>query len=76
MDQLGRSYGLGRRKTSIARVWISLSEGEGGVFTINQRPMIEYFPRDHLQNEASRVLYRKQLRVGDVVIVTVAVVSQ
>ncbi|CAN0309250.1 unnamed protein product [Laminaria digitata] len=48
---MGRSYGLGRRKASSARVWISMSEGEGGVFTVNSRPMIEYFPRDHLQNE-------------------------
>ena len=48
---MGRSYGLGRRKSSTARVWISMSKGEGGVFTVNSRPMIDYFPRDHLQNE-------------------------
>lgn len=53
MDNLGRSYGLGRRKTSTARVWISLSKGEGGVFVVNSRPMIDYFPRDHLQNEVT-----------------------
>ncbi|CBJ31389.1 conserved unknown protein [Ectocarpus siliculosus] len=56
VDNLGRSYGLGRRKTSTARVWISLSKGEGGVFMVNSRPMIDYFPRDHLQNEILKPL--------------------
>ncbi|CAB1107142.1 unnamed protein product [Ectocarpus sp. CCAP 1310/34] len=56
VDNLGRSYGLGRRKTSTARVWISLSKGEGGVFVVNSRPMIDYFPRDHLQNEILKPL--------------------
>lgn len=51
MDGLGRAYGLGRRKRSVARVWVSLSEGDGGVFFVNKRPMIDYFPRDHHQNE-------------------------
>ncbi|CAM9951524.1 unnamed protein product [Pylaiella littoralis] len=56
VDNLGRAYGLGRRKTSTARVWISMSTGEGGVFMVNSRPMIDYFPRDHLQNEILKPL--------------------
>ena len=36
-------YGTGRRKTSIARVW--LREGDGKI-TINKRTPEEYFPRD------------------------------
>ncbi len=36
-------YGTGRRKTSIARVW--LRPGDGKV-TINKREAQEYFPRD------------------------------
>ncbi len=36
-------YGTGRRKTSIARVW--LKPGEGKV-SINKREASEYFPRD------------------------------
>ena len=35
-------YGTGRRKTSVARVWIS--EGEGNV-VINGRDVESYFPR-------------------------------
>lgn len=36
-------YGTGRRKTSIARVW--LREGNG-VITINKRTVEEYLPRE------------------------------
>ncbi|MGB2692147.1 MAG: 30S ribosomal protein S9, partial [Thermodesulfobacteriota bacterium] len=36
-------YGTGRRKTSIARVW--LRPGNGKV-SINNREAVEYFPRD------------------------------
>lgn len=53
MDALGRSFGLGRRKSSMARVWVNLSEGDGGVFVVNKRPMIDYFVRDFHQNEVS-----------------------
>lgn len=50
---MGRSFGLGRRKASVARVWVTLSEGEGGVFFINKKRMIDYFVRDFHQNEVS-----------------------
>lgn len=41
VDALGRAYATGKRKTSIARVW--LSEG-AGKFTINGKPHDLYFP--------------------------------
>lgn len=42
IDKLGRSYGTGRRKSSIARVWIK--PGKGNV-SINGRDIEDYFPR-------------------------------
>jgi small subunit ribosomal protein S9 len=36
-------HGTGRRKTSVARVW--LRSGDGKIL-VNQRPFEEYFPRD------------------------------
>lgn len=36
-------YGTGRRKTSIARVWLRPGEGK---ITINNREASEYFPRE------------------------------
>jgi small subunit ribosomal protein S9 len=42
IDKLGRSYGTGRRKSSVARVWIK--PGKGNV-SINGRTIDEYFPR-------------------------------
>lgn len=39
-----RYYGTGRRKTSIARVW--LVEGGQGEYTVNGRTLHDYFPRD------------------------------
>jgi small subunit ribosomal protein S9 len=39
-------YGTGRRKTSVARVW--LRPGQGGVL-VNRRPVEDYFPRETLQ---------------------------
>jgi len=35
-----RFYATGKRKTSVARVWLKLGEG---TITINQRPMDEFF---------------------------------
>jgi Ribosomal protein S9 len=39
-------YGTGRRKTSVARVW--LRPGSGAI-RVNQRPFEEYFPRETLR---------------------------
>ena len=42
VDSLGRSYGTGRRKDAVARVW--LKPGTGKV-TVNGRDQAEYFAR-------------------------------
>lgn len=48
-----RFYGTGRRKTSVARVWIMPGSGK---ITINNRPCEEYFPRYSLQYHAKEPL--------------------
>ncbi len=42
LDKLGRAYGTGRRKESVARVW--LKRGKGGV-VVNGKSQDEYFGR-------------------------------
>ena len=46
MAVLDRFYGTGRRKTSVARVWIKAG---GGRVVINRRPFEDYFPRETLR---------------------------
>jgi small subunit ribosomal protein S9 len=46
MAQATSFYGTGRRKTSVARVW--LRPGGGGI-TVNRRRFEEYFPRETLR---------------------------
>lgn len=41
IDELGRAYGTGRRKTAIARVWIKKGIGE---CIVNKKNIAEYFP--------------------------------
>lgn len=43
IDERGRSYGRGGRKTTTARVWIQPGEG---VITVNRRDILDYFPRE------------------------------
>lgn len=40
LDDFGRSYGTGKRKTSVARVW--LQQGTGDI-VINGKSLIDYF---------------------------------
>ncbi len=40
VDEFGRSYGTGRRKTSVARVWLKDGSGQ---FIVNHKPLTEYF---------------------------------
>jgi small subunit ribosomal protein S9 len=47
IDNLGRSYGTGRRKESVARVWIKPGNGE---IVVNGKPMFGYFARSVLQS--------------------------
>lgn len=49
IDSLGRSYGTGKRKNAVARVWIK--KGSGKV-TVNKRDAEEYFGREILFNIA------------------------
>src|SRR2546428_4785214 len=41
-----RFYGTGRRKTSIARVWVRPGQGR---IVVNRRPFEDYFPRETLR---------------------------
>lgn len=43
IDERGRAYGRGGRKTSTARVWIQPGDG---VITVNRRPFVDFFPRE------------------------------
>ncbi|CAM9808253.1 unnamed protein product [Heterosigma akashiwo] len=51
IDDQGRSYGTGRRKAAIARVWIKPGEGN---FTVNSKPMPEYFGRAAHQHDVAK----------------------
>jgi small subunit ribosomal protein S9 len=53
----GRFYATGKRKTSVARVW--MNEGTGKV-TINKRPFEKYLLR-----ESDRILVLEPLKVTD-----------
>ena len=46
VDSFGRTYGTGRRKESVARVWLKPGDGE---ITVNGREMVDYFGRSVLQ---------------------------
>lgn len=46
MAVLDRFYGTGRRKTSVARVWIRSGAGK---IMVNRRPFEDYFPRETLR---------------------------
>ena len=46
MAVLDRFYGTGRRKTSVARVWIKPGSGR---FMVNHRTFEDYFPRETLR---------------------------
>ena len=46
MAQATTYYGTGRRKTSVARVW--LRPGSGAI-KVNRRPFEDYFPRETLR---------------------------
>lgn len=52
-----KNYGTGRRKESVARVYISSGKG---LFTVNGRPVDEYFAR-----ETGRMIVRQPLHVVD-----------
>jgi len=53
-----RIYATGKRKTAVARVWLSPGNGK---ITVNQRPADEYFVR-----ETSRMVMRQSLELLEV----------
>jgi small subunit ribosomal protein S9 len=46
IDSLGRSYGTGKRKNAIARVWLKRGNGK---ITVNRRDVATFFARPVLQ---------------------------
>ncbi len=46
VDALGRTYGTGSRKESVARVWLKPGNGD---IVVNGRKMFDYFKRSVLQ---------------------------
>ena len=42
IDSLGRAYGTGRRKESVARVWVKPGNGD---IVVNGRKVFDYFSR-------------------------------
>lgn len=53
LDKLSRAYGTGRRKTSVARVWIKRGTGN---FIVNNKPLQDYFGRDYYKSFAQTPL--------------------
>jgi small subunit ribosomal protein S9 len=48
----GAGYGTGRRKSSVARVWVKPGKG---VITVNSKDFDQYFPRDAYRSAIMRV---------------------
>lgn len=46
IDSLGRTYGTGRRKEAVARVWVKPGNGD---IVVNGRKVFDYFARSVLQ---------------------------
>lgn len=55
VDELGRAYGTGRRKTSTARVWVKKSaEPFMGRIVVNKKDLVDYFGRDTYREDVLR----------------------
>jgi len=59
MQVPGRTYATGKRKTAIARVWITPG---GGSLSINETPADEYFER-----ETARMVARQSLELLELI---------
>ena len=57
IDELGRSYATGKRKNSVARVWVKPGSGK---ITVNGRDQEQYFARPVL-----RLILRQPFEVAD-----------
>ena len=62
-------HGVGRRKTSVARVWLKAGSGE---WKVNGRPIEDYFPRHSLQQHAQEPVIAAELEGRFDVMVNVA----
>ncbi|KAF0688221.1 Aste57867_20091 [Aphanomyces stellatus] len=52
IDEFGRAYGTGRRKTSSARVWVKRNDTDGqGTIRVNKIDLVDYFTRDTHRHE-------------------------
>ena len=63
IDEFGRAYGTGRRKTSIARVWVSRGSGQ---FIINTQNLVNYFQPIQRSNILSSFIASKTAGIFDV----------
>jgi small subunit ribosomal protein S9 len=58
METTARYHGLGRRKTSVARVWLKPGSGQ---WSVNGRPLADYLPRPSHQLHAQEPLIATEL---------------
>lgn len=68
IDELGRSYGTGRRKSATARVWIKPGTGK---ITVNGKDQEEYFARPVLRMVLEQPLVEAERRTEFDVVCTV-----
>ena len=68
IDELGRSYGTGRRKSAVARVWLKPGSGK---ITVNGKDQAEYIARPVLQMIIEQPLIAADRRTEFDVICTV-----
>ncbi|MFL5166666.1 MAG: 30S ribosomal protein S9 [Microvirga sp.] len=68
-DAQGRSYGTGRRKDAVARVWIKPGPGQ---ITVNERPVEQYFARPVLRMILQQPLHIANRHGQFDIVVTVA----
>ena len=68
IDEFGRAYGTGRRKSAVARVWIKPGSGK---ITVNGKDQAEYFARPVLQMVIEQPLNAAERRTEFDVICTV-----
>jgi small subunit ribosomal protein S9 len=58
MEMKAQYHGLGRRKTSVARVWLKPGSGE---WSVNGRTLADYLPRPSHQQHAQEPLIATEL---------------
>ncbi|MEO0715051.1 MAG: 30S ribosomal protein S9 [Pseudomonadota bacterium] len=68
IDQYGRAYGTGRRKSAVARVWIKPGSGK---ITINGRDQEQYFARPVLRMVIEQPLVEADRRTQFDIVCTV-----